>query len=134
MGGRHSSSTATADNEPSADPYTINAMATTTKRFEGCVAIVTGASTGMGKAAALRLAQEGASVVIAARRKEVLDAAAADISAATGATVLPVVTDVSKEQDNKALVEAAVAKFGKVDAAFLNAGTSVLSLSLLRTA
>lgn len=109
-------------------------MATTTKRFEGCVAIVTGASTGMGKAAALRLAQEGASVVIAARRKEVLDAAAADISAATGATVLPVVTDVSKEQDNKALVEAAVAKFGKVDAAFLNAGTGVLSLSLLRTA
>ena len=45
------------------------------RRFEGQVAIVTGASAGIGKAAALRLAREGARVVIAARRRELQNAA-----------------------------------------------------------
>eukprot|EP00873_Tetraselmis_striata_P005099 jgi/Tetstr1/425363/TSEL_015811.t1 len=76
-------------------------MATTTKRFEGCVAIVTGASTGMGKAAALRLAQEGASVVIAARRKEFGKVDAAFLNA--GVFVSTSLTEVTEEQINTQL-------------------------------
>mmetsp|Transcript_8081 Transcript_8081/g.23169 ORF Transcript_8081/g.23169 Transcript_8081/m.23169 type:complete len:267 (-) Transcript_8081:236-1036(-) len=96
--------------------------ASATGRFAGKVLLVTGASAGMGKAVALRLAQEGASLVLGARRKEKLQSAADEITALTGAEVVAVCMDVSKEADNKALVDAATERFGKVDFAFLNAG------------
>eukprot|EP00191_Tetraselmis_sp_GSL018_P016959 CAMPEP_0177592984 /NCGR_PEP_ID=MMETSP0419_2-20121207/8867_1 /TAXON_ID=582737 /ORGANISM="Tetraselmis sp., Strain GSL018" /LENGTH=262 /DNA_ID=CAMNT_0019083919 /DNA_START=155 /DNA_END=940 /DNA_ORIENTATION=- len=97
-------------------------------RFAGQVAIVTGASSGIGKAVAVCLAREGASLVLAARRKDKLEESAEDVKALLSkpdsADVITVVTDVSKEADNKALVEAAVDRFGKVDIAILNAGTA----------
>ena len=59
------------------------------------VAIVTGGSEGIGKFAALRMAEEGARVIIVARRQEVLDQAAQDIRTATEGVVFPVAADVS---------------------------------------
>jgi NAD(P)-dependent dehydrogenase (short-subunit alcohol dehydrogenase family) len=85
------------------------------------VAIVTGASSGIGRATALLFAREGASVVVAARRPAELDALVAEISADGGrAVALP--GDVKDEAYAKALVGLAVMKFGGLDIAFNNAG------------
>lgn len=89
----------------------------------GKVAIVTGGSQGIGKAAALRLAQEGASVVIAARGRERLEQVAAQISAA-GGKVAAVQADVSRAEDCARLVAEAVKAFGRLDILVNNAGTS----------
>lgn len=91
-------------------------------RLKGKVVIVTGASSGIGYGSTLRLAKEGAKVVLAARSADKLEAAAQEISKETGAESLVVPTDVSDIAAIKALVDQAVKKFGKVDAAFLNAG------------
>jgi 7-alpha-hydroxysteroid dehydrogenase len=92
-------------------------------RFQlgGKVAIVTGASVGIGFGSALGLAEAGASVVIAARTAAKLEAAAATI-ARTGARVLPVVTDVNDAAQLERLVQAAVGEFGRVDILVNNAG------------
>ena len=87
------------------------------------VAIVTGGSQGIGKAAALRLAAEGASVVIAARGRELLDQVAAEIRAA-GGSVAAVQADVSRAEDCARLVAEAVKAFGRLDILVNNAGTS----------
>lgn len=87
-------------------------------------AIVTGGSEGIGKAAAWSMAAEGARVVIAARRQDVLDAAAAEIQAATGSPVLAVATDVTQPAQVQALIEATLAEFGQIDILVNNAGTS----------
>eukprot|EP00611_Tribonema_gayanum_P021341 TRINITY_DN407_c1_g2_i4.p2 TRINITY_DN407_c1_g2~~TRINITY_DN407_c1_g2_i4.p2 ORF type:complete len:110 (-),score=32.96 TRINITY_DN407_c1_g2_i4:385-714(-) len=92
------------------------------KRFEGKVAVVTGASSGMGLATAAQLAAEGAKVVMVARTKDKLEAAAADIKA-KGGDVLAVAADVSKDAANKEIVDAALSAYGKLHIAFLNAGT-----------
>ena len=63
--------------------------------LDGKVAIVTGGSEGIGKAAALRMAGEGANVIIVARRQDVLDAAADEIRTATEGEVLPLSADVT---------------------------------------
>ncbi|MDB4988013.1 MAG: Short-chain dehydrogenase [Myxococcaceae bacterium] len=91
--------------------------------LEGKVAVITGGSEGIGKATALRLAQEGAKVVIAARRDEVLQRAAAEIRAA-GGEVLTVVADVTSTSDVERLVAETVAHFGRLDILVNNAGTS----------
>lgn len=91
--------------------------------LKGKVAIVTGGSQGIGKAAALRLAAEGASVVIAARGRELLDQAAAQIRAA-GGSVAAVQADVSRAEDCARLVTEAVQAFGRLDILVNNAGTS----------
>jgi len=93
-------------------------------RFQlgGKVAIVTGASAGIGLGSALGLAEAGASVVLAARTAPKLDEAAATIMAATGARVLPVVTDVNDEAQLQRLVQATIAEFGRVDILVNNAG------------
>ncbi len=87
------------------------------------VAIVTGGSQGIGKAAALRLAAEGASVVIAARGRELLDKVALEIRAA-GGRVAAVQADVSRAEDCARLVAEAVKAFGRLDILVNNAGTS----------
>ena len=88
------------------------------------VALVTGGSEGIGKAAASRLAAEGASVVICARRPDVLEAAAADIRDTTGGEVTPVRTDVSVPEQLDALFETIVGTYGRLDILVNNAGTS----------
>ena len=88
------------------------------------VAIITGGSDGLGRAAAEKLAAEGARVAIAARRKEHLEKAADEIRKATGGEVLAHSTDVSRAADCEALVKAVVAHWGGVDILLNNAGTS----------
>lgn len=87
------------------------------------VAIVTGGTQGIGKATAVLLAKEGASVVIAARGRELLDAVAADIRA-TGGKVAAVSADISKAADCERVVAEALKAFGRVDILINNAGTS----------
>lgn len=85
------------------------------------VAIVTGASTGIGRATALLFAREGAAVVVAARRKEQLDELVSEIETA-GGRARAVVGDVTDEKHAQTLVDVAVDHFGGLDIAFNNAG------------
>jgi 3-oxoacyl-[acyl-carrier protein] reductase len=87
------------------------------------VAIVTGGTQGIGRATAMRLAKEGARVVIAARGKERLDAVAAEIRAAGGA-VAAVQADVGKPEACERLVAETLRAFGRIDVLVNNAGTS----------
>ncbi len=87
------------------------------------VAIVTGGSQGIGRATALRLAEEGAGVVIAARGRERLDQVALEIRAG-GGRVAAVQADVSRAEDCARLVAEAVKAFGRLDILVNNAGTS----------
>ena len=80
----------------------------------GNVAIVTGAGPGMGRAIALGFAVHGVDVVLAARRKERLDAVAAEVRA-LGREPLVVTADLSQRDDCHAVVEQAVAHFGRLD-------------------
>ncbi|WP_116364528.1 SDR family NAD(P)-dependent oxidoreductase [Parahaliea mediterranea] len=89
-------------------------------RLKDKVAIITGASQGIGEATARRFAAEGAKVVLAARRQEQLQGIVDDIEAA-GGTALAHATDISDEAAVKGLVEAAVAAFGKLDIVVNNA-------------
>jgi NAD(P)-dependent dehydrogenase (short-subunit alcohol dehydrogenase family) len=86
------------------------------------VAIVTGASSGIGYATAKLFAREGASVVVTARRAAELDALVAEIQR-SGGNAIAVVGDVRDEPLAQALVETAVSRFGGLDIAFNNAGT-----------
>jgi 3-oxoacyl-[acyl-carrier protein] reductase len=88
------------------------------------VAIITGGSDGLGRASAQRLAEEGAKVAIAARRADHLEAAAAQIRQATGAEVIAVPTDVRAAADCERLAQTVLARWGRVDILFNNAGTS----------
>jgi NAD(P)-dependent dehydrogenase (short-subunit alcohol dehydrogenase family) len=92
------------------------------KQLANRVAIVTGASSGIGYATARLLASEGARLVVGARRKTGLDALVAEIAAAGGKAVA-VAGDVKEEAYANALVETAVTRFGRLDVAFNNAGT-----------
>ena len=96
----------------------------TTDAFRGQAVIVTGASTGIGKALALQLASQGAKVAIAARRAERLEQVARECRAA-GGEVLVVPTDVSDEAQCKTLVENTIAAFGRLDMLINNAGLAV---------
>jgi 3-oxoacyl-[acyl-carrier protein] reductase len=91
----------------------------------GKVAIITGGSDGIGKAAAQRMAAEGARAVIVARRPEVLEAAAQDIRTATGGTVLPIQGDVTEPETINRALEMTLNNFGRVDILVNNAGTSM---------
>ena len=92
------------------------------KRLEGKVALITGASAGIGRATALLFAAEGAKVVVGARRQAELDELVGEISAASGRAVA-LAGDVRSEDYAKALVALAVQHFGRLDIAFNNAGT-----------
>jgi NAD(P)-dependent dehydrogenase (short-subunit alcohol dehydrogenase family) len=89
--------------------------------LDGKVAVVTGASSGLGRAAALRLAREGAKLVLGARRVEQSEAVVQEIQA-LGTDAIFVRTDVSKPGDLAALVARAVDRFGRLDCAVNNAG------------
>ena len=88
------------------------------------VAIVTGASEGLGRACAERFARCGTRVAMCARRPDVLDAAARAIHKDTGADILARPTDVTQAPDVEAFVAEAVRAFGGVDILVNNAGTS----------
>ncbi len=92
--------------------------------LDGRVALITGGSEGIGKATAMRLAQEGAKVAICARREVVLQAAAEEIRGATEGVVLPIAADVSKPDEAKRLVGAVTDQLGAIDILVNNAGTS----------
>jgi NAD(P)-dependent dehydrogenase (short-subunit alcohol dehydrogenase family) len=92
------------------------------KRLEGKVALITGASSGIGRATALLFAAEGAKVVVGARRAAELDQLVTEITAA-GGQAAALAGDVRSEAYAKALVALAVERFGRLDIAFNNAGT-----------
>ncbi|MGA7437059.1 MAG: SDR family oxidoreductase [Luteibacter sp.] len=91
-------------------------------RLTDKVALVTGASSGIGRATARLFAAEGASVVVGARREAELNSLVAEIEAAGGKAVA-LAGDVRDESYAKALVELAVSRYGRLDVAFNNAGT-----------
>jgi NAD(P)-dependent dehydrogenase (short-subunit alcohol dehydrogenase family) len=89
--------------------------------LEGRVAIITGASKGIGRELSLRFAAEGARVVCAARSADLVKETAAKVQAA-GGQAIAVVCDASKEDQVRQLVETAVKSFGKLDTLINNAG------------
>jgi len=91
-------------------------------RLEDKVALIAGASSGIGRATALLFAREGARLVLGARRQGELDALAAEISA-TGGTAAVLAGDVRAEEYDRALAALAVERFGRLDIAVNNAGT-----------
>jgi NAD(P)-dependent dehydrogenase (short-subunit alcohol dehydrogenase family) len=95
-------------------------------RINGSVAVVTGASSGIGRATALALSQRGASVVLAARRPEALEEVAAECQA-LGAETLVVPTDVSDPAQVERLAERAMSRFGRIDAWVNNAAVTMFA-------
>jgi NADP-dependent 3-hydroxy acid dehydrogenase YdfG len=96
-----------------------------TERLDGTVALVTGASSGIGAATARELARRGAAVAIAARRKERLDALAGEIEAA-GGTAVAIETDVTDQEQARALVATTIDTLGRLDTVVNNAGQMLL--------
>jgi NAD(P)-dependent dehydrogenase (short-subunit alcohol dehydrogenase family) len=94
----------------------------TSRLLDGKVAIITGASRGIGAAAARRFAEAGASVVLAARTAGDIESVAVEIQSA-GGRALAVATDVTDERQTANLVERTVATYGRLDIAFNNAGS-----------
>src|ERR1700734_1924646 len=89
--------------------------------LEGRVALVTGASQGIGHACARALAREGATIAVAARNRQKLDELVAEIAAA-GGNAAAFVMDVADEEQVKSGVKAVIAQFGKIDILVNNAG------------
>jgi short-subunit dehydrogenase len=89
------------------------------------VVIITGASSGIGRALALELASRGALLSLGARRTELLEDLKKQLS---GTEVLITKTDVSVEEDCKALIQATVERFGRIDVLINNAGISMRAL------
>ncbi len=88
----------------------------------GKVAVITGASSGLGADAARAYAEQGADVALLARRKEKLESVCAEITAKTGRKAIAVPCDVSKEDSVKAAVDEVLAEFGKIDILLNDAG------------
>jgi NAD(P)-dependent dehydrogenase (short-subunit alcohol dehydrogenase family) len=93
-------------------------------RMNGKTALVTGASEGIGKAIALALAREGVDVAICARRREPLEAAAAEIARATNRKIVAIPADLTKSEDAENFVKQGHAALGRVDILVNNAGSS----------
>ncbi|OEH92704.1 SDR family oxidoreductase [Bacillus solimangrovi] len=95
--------------------------------LENQTAIITGASSGIGRAIASKLAEQGANVVLAARRKEKLEKLAEEIEQTTSSQVLIVETDVTNKDDVENMYNQAKNKFGSIDIYINNAGVMLLS-------
>lgn len=93
----------------------------TTKDLTGRVAVITGASSGMGQATALLLASRGAKVALLARRESALKELAAEIQR-EGGTALPIVTDVTDQKSIDAAAATVLREYGAADIVFNNAG------------
>jgi NAD(P)-dependent dehydrogenase (short-subunit alcohol dehydrogenase family) len=93
--------------------------------LQGKVVVITGASSGFGKGAALKFAEAGATTVLAARRGDLLDALACECEA-RGARALAVPTDVSRREEVEHLAEAAVKSCGRIDVWVNDAGVGAL--------
>jgi 3-oxoacyl-[acyl-carrier protein] reductase len=91
--------------------------------LKGKVAIITGSTEGIGRAAALKFAREGARVAICSRSQDKVDAAVAEIKKA-GGEVFGMAADISKAGDIEKFINAAVRQFGRVDILVNNAGSS----------
>ncbi|MCV7135628.1 SDR family NAD(P)-dependent oxidoreductase [Mycobacterium hodleri] len=100
-------------------------VAIVTRRLDNTVALVTGASSGIGEATAIALAAEGATVALLARRKDRLDDLTARIEAA-GGTALAVEADVSDQSRAAAAVERVVDRLGRLDTLVNNAGLMLI--------
>lgn len=96
------------------------------QRIKDKVIVITGASSGIGEATALLLAERGAKLVLGARRLDRLEALAKRITAA-GSAVVCACTDVTRRDDVSALVELACARYGQLDALINNAGFGPIS-------
>lgn len=96
------------------------------ENIQGKVIVITGASSGLGEAAARRLSAEGATVVLGARRSDRLENLTREFDA-KGAKSLAVVTDVTDRTQVQNLVDAAVQTFGRIDVLINNAGVMPLS-------
>jgi short-subunit dehydrogenase len=95
------------------------------KPLAGKVVVITGASSGFGKGAARKFAQEGASLVVAARRESLLQELAHECQA-YGVRAVCVTTDVSQQQDVERLAQTATAEFGRIDVWINNAGVGTI--------
>jgi NAD(P)-dependent dehydrogenase (short-subunit alcohol dehydrogenase family) len=93
-------------------------------KLTGKTALVTGGSEGIGKGIALALAQEGVDVAICARRKEPLEATAAEIARATNRKIVAIPADLTKDEDAKNFVEQGHRALGRVDIMINNAGSA----------
>jgi NAD(P)-dependent dehydrogenase (short-subunit alcohol dehydrogenase family) len=89
--------------------------------FTGKVALVTGGSSGIGRAAAVAFASEGAKVVVASRRQQE-GQETVELIRQAGSEGICIQTDVTKEEEVKAMVDKAISTYGKLDYAFNNAG------------
>jgi NAD(P)-dependent dehydrogenase (short-subunit alcohol dehydrogenase family) len=94
-------------------------------KFEGQVALVTGASSGIGRSTAILFAQHGAKVVVANRTEATGKAVVEEIKA-FGGEAISVVCDVSKKEDVERMIDTTVATYGRLDMAYNNAGHSVI--------
>jgi len=95
-------------------------------RLVGKTALVTGAGTGIGRAIALAMAREGAEVVLAARRRELLDSVAREIGGAGGVAVA-MECDVTRRPSVESVLAAAVKRFGKLNIVVNNAGAALVA-------
>ncbi len=95
--------------------------------FKDKAVVITGASSGIGKALAMEFAGMGAKIVMAARNEERLNEAMKEVSG-LGVEVIGLPTDVSKEEDCKNLIEKAVSTFGRIDIMINNAGISMRAI------
>src|ERR671927_988885 len=94
------------------------------RALEGKAALVTGASSGLGRATAIALARAGADVALVARSAEELDGAKEEVSKA-GRRAMSLPTDLAKEEETSATVERAIEEFGRIDVLVNAAGTDV---------